>query len=103
MFSTNLVYVVFCMTAAVYLAEANTHDCSTTHCPSHQTCILQVVLCKRAPCPPISQCVDMTEYICYIHKPCLNGGKCHNTRDGGYVCTCAAGFTGESCQNSIVG
>ena len=34
-------------------------------------------------------------------KPCKNGGKC---KDGvnKYTCTCAAGYTGTTCQTSNV-
>ena len=35
-------------------------------------------------------------------NPCKNGGKC---KDGvnKYTCTCAAGFTGNTCQTSNYG
>lgn len=38
--------------------------------------------------------------MCSEYEPCLNGGTCSNF-SGGYNCTCAAGWTGENCDQEI--
>ena len=39
---------------------------------------------------------DVVVNVC-VSQPCLNGAACIND-DGGYLCLCEAGFTGEQCE-----
>lgn len=34
-------------------------------------------------------------------KPCVSGGTCENTPDGGYVCVCLPGYTGFNCEEEF--
>ena len=34
-------------------------------------------------------------------SPCLNGGTCADEGDGGFSCTCAAGYSGTTCATNI--
>lgn len=36
--------------------------------------------------------------FCTNHKPCRNGGTCHNTGQGSYTCNCPPGFNGTECE-----
>ena len=39
---------------------------------------------------------------CYIN-PCLNGGKCTETEDGGFVCNCTETFyRGKTCNHLLI-
>lgn len=35
---------------------------------------------------------------CTNHRPCQNGGTCHNTGQGSFTCVCPPGFTGTECD-----
>ena len=49
------------------------------------------------------QGVDICEQTACTPNPCRNGGKCELTDNmvGGYVCTCAEGFTGRNCIDDV--
>ncbi|CAB3238260.1 unnamed protein product [Arctia plantaginis] len=38
---------------------------------------------------------------CTNHRPCRNGGTCHNTGQGSYTCMCPAEYTGPDCEKSL--
>lgn len=42
---------------------------------------------------------DTEVNLCYSN-PCKNNGTCHR-REGGYSCTCTAGFTGPNCEITL--
>ena len=35
---------------------------------------------------------------CTNHRPCKNGGVCHNTGQGSYTCSCPVGYAGADCS-----
>ena len=38
---------------------------------------------------------------CTNSAPCQHGATCTDTGAGGYICTCAAGYTGVNCEAEI--
>ncbi|XP_078576799.1 uncharacterized protein LOC144862290 [Branchiostoma floridae x Branchiostoma japonicum] len=75
--------------------------------------------CASSPCHSGGTCEDrLYGYSCYYSDggqyqnetftvcepdPCQNGGSCHVHNQGQIIhCTCAAGFLGEFCENSVV-
>lgn len=38
---------------------------------------------------------------CTNHRPCRNGGICHNTGQGSYTCVCPPEYTGPDCEKSL--
>ena len=65
------------------------------------------VCLQEIACPP-GQAVDMTKGLrdlCVtatgcLPQPCANGGVCSPRGASGYSCTCAAGFSGSTCNIS---
>jgi len=35
-------------------------------------------------------------------SPCLNGANCEEEESDSYTCTCAAGFTGDTCETGKI-
>jgi len=75
----------------------------TSQCPA--TCLVLDGCCKssREWCRRIFKCErcwrpTCTETQCYS-EPCQNGGQCHELyRLGKFVCKCARGYEGETCE-----
>jgi hypothetical protein len=64
--------------------------CKTVRCAAKQECI---DLWPEGRCRPIFNCNSIQP------NPCLNGGSCSwNAASVAYICTCARGFIGESCE-----
>ncbi|XP_061385192.1 protein slit isoform X2 [Danaus plexippus] len=53
-------------------------------------------VCNGNPPPEVVSKCDR----CY-RNPCLNQGTCRSTASGGFACSCARGFHGETCQYEI--
>ena len=55
--------------------------------------------------PPLDTHYDVSKYFSDIDdcdpNPCMNGGVCTDGIDA-YTCTCAAGYTGENCEESTL-
>ena len=47
----------------------------------------------------VQYCLQIDNNRCRL-EPCSNGGTCSNIWPDSYNCTCAAGFTGTTCQTS---
>ena len=43
---------------------------------------------------------QINQNFCETNNPCLNGGLCSNTVDGGFECVCRKNFYGRSCELS---
>ncbi|KAH9640922.1 hypothetical protein HF086_015617 [Spodoptera exigua] len=45
----------------------------------------------------VTECLSLS----CLSGPCLNGGSCSDRHDGGYTCSCANGWLGEHCNESV--
>ena len=36
---------------------------------------------------------------CIVYQPCMNGGLCTDTANGGFLCTCTADYQGPLCAD----
>ena len=99
----------------------NLHFCNCSEGYMGDFCLYQYQPCEKAQCnsPGTLECATEddgvpfckckagfagprceTATIC-ASFPCENGGTCHADDMSGFTCTCAPGYTGESCQSLI--
>ncbi|XP_026738289.1 protein eyes shut-like [Trichoplusia ni] len=45
----------------------------------------------------VTECLSLS----CLSAPCLNGGSCSDHHDNGYICSCANGWLGEHCNESV--
>lgn len=63
-------------------------------------CNLLYFCCKRAFFFPSAGSRCELEINECLSNPCLNGGVCED-QAGGYICSCAVGFSGDHCEVDV--
>ena len=77
-----------------------TPDCSLSNggCARNEICTLQQVQCKRAPCPPVVQCLDQCSVI-----RCATGHRCEiYERTGEAFCTPDCSLNNGGCARNEI-
>ncbi|XP_052227429.1 neurogenic locus notch homolog protein 2-like isoform X2 [Dreissena polymorpha] len=77
-----------------------TDPCADLPCSIYGTCNITIQgLCRCIQAGhQLPNCTDIDECISGHRDVCLHRGFCNNT-DGGFICTCLAGWEGKHCQD----
>ena len=81
----------------------STNDCRSAPSEHGGTCVIEEDNHRcSCPYPYTGARCEMNSDPCY-NAPCLHGGTCvlDSTADGGYICSCTAGFIGRHCQVGV--